>query len=306
MLVSLMIEGALGLNWPRWQKIVRAAEDFGFDGVYRSDHFMGRAGVREDALEAFTSLTWAADHTSRIELGTLVSPISFRDPRILAWQATAVNDLSHGRLRLGIGAGWQAQEHDAFGFELGSMDERFARMEEGLNVVLKLTRSNEPVSFESDRYPLAEAQLLPRWQGSESPAIIIGGNGPKRTMPLVAKYADEWNALKGGMTVFSERSAQLDELLQMEGRDPQSVRRSQMAGIIYAKDQAVLDADPDASRFAELLEKGEVVGTPNQVTEILAAKSEAGVDAVILQWLDFDDIDGLEHFAATVLPQIRN
>ncbi|MCA9834319.1 MAG: LLM class flavin-dependent oxidoreductase [Thermomicrobiales bacterium] len=305
MLVSLMIEGALGLNWPRWQNLVRAAEDFGFDGIYRSDHFMGRAGVREDALEAYTSLTWAADHTERIELGTLVSPVSFRDPRILAWQATAINDLAHGRLRIGIGTGWQVQEHDAFGFELGSMSERFDRMEDGLQTVLALTRSDEPVSNNSERYKLTDAQLLPRWPEKQSPDIIIGGNGPQRTMPLAAKYADEWNALKGGMQVFQDRSAQLTELLIAEGRDPKSVRRSQMCGIIFGKDQAALNADPEVDRFEEFLEKGEVVGTPNQVVEILQAKAEAGVEAVVLQWLEFDDIAGLELLASTVLPKVR-
>lgn len=305
MRISLMIEGALGIDWPRWQRLVMAADDFGFDGIVRSDHFMGRPDERQAALEAYTSLTWAADHTKRIELGTLVSPISFRDPRILAWQASAINDLAKGRLRVGIGTGWQEQEHNAFGFELGSMDERFARMEEGLKVVMSLTRSDAPVSLESERYPLHEAQLIPRWPEANSPAIVIGGNGAKRTMPLAAKYADEWNALKGGQQVFKERSALLDELLVAEGRDPASVRRSQMCGVVFGKDQATLNADPEADKFQEWLEKGEIIGTPNQVAEILHAKAEDGVQDVKLQWLDFDDIDGLELFANTVLPQVR-
>ncbi len=305
MRVSLMIEGALGLNWPRWQRLVRAAEDLGFDGLYRSDHFMGRPGERTDALEAWTSLTWAADHTTRIELGTLVSPVSFRDPRILAWQATAVNDLAAGRLRLGLGTGWQVQEHEAFGFELGTMDERFARLDDALQVVTALTRSDQPVSHDSHRYPLRDAQLLPRWPQKDSPAIIIGGNGPQRTLPLVAKYADEWNALKVGMDQFRERSALLDDLLNMAGRDPRSVRRSQMCGIVIAKDQAALEADPDAAQFDDWRAKGEVIGTPGEVTETLLAKADAGVEAVMLQWLDFDDIAGLELLASDVLPSIR-
>ncbi|MCO5215582.1 MAG: LLM class flavin-dependent oxidoreductase [Thermomicrobiales bacterium] len=305
MRISLMIEGALGIDWPRWQRLVRATEDFGFDGIVRSDHFMGRPGERQAALEAYTSLTWAADHTSRIELGTLVSPVSFRDPRILAWQASAINDLAKGRLRVGIGTGWQEQEHNAFGFELGSMDERFARMEAGLKVVVALTRSDSPVSLDSERYPLREAQLIPRWPEANSPAIVIGGNGAKRTMPLAAKYADEWNALKGGQQVFKERSALLDELLVAEGRDPASVRRSQMCGVVFGKDQATLDTDPEADMFEEWLAKGEIIGTPNQVAEILHAKAEDGVQEVKLQWMEFDDIDGLELFASTVLPQVR-
>ena len=305
MRVGIMIEGAMGLDWPRWQRIVRAAEDLGFDGLYRSDHFLGNNDTYDDALEAYISLAWAADHTDRIELGTLVSPVSFRDPRILAWQASAVNDLAKGRLRVGLGAGWQEREHNAFGFELGSMQERFDRLEAGIQVVKELTRSNQPVDLENDRYPLKGAQLKPRYQGEKSPAIVIGGNGPKRTLPLVAKYADEWNGLMISNEEYRKRNALLDELLDAEGRERSSVRRSQMVGTIFAKDQATLDADADRDRFDELRGRGAVIGTPNEVVDILGAKAEAGVESVMLQWLDLDDITGLEVIASEVLPQVR-
>ncbi len=304
MLVGIMIEGAFGLNWPRWQRLVQAVEDLGFDGLYRSDHFMGPDPM-QDALEANISLTWAADHTERIELGTLVSPVSFRDPRILAWQAAAINDLAKGRLRLGLGAGWQEKEHNAFGFELGSMTERFARLEESLQVVKALTRSDTPVTLEGERYPLKDAQLLPLHPGGDSPAIVIGGKGPKRTLPLVAKYADEWNALMMNNDDFRERNTLLDEMLDAEGRDRASVRRSIMVGSIIAADQATLDADPDAERFEELKGRGAVIGTPNEVVETLGKKAEAGIESVMLQWMDQDDIAGLELVAKHVLPQVR-
>ena len=306
MRVGIMIEGAMGLDWPRWQRIVRAAEDFGFDGLYRSDHFMANKPEQDDALEAYISLAWAADHTERIELGTLVSPVSFRDPRILAWQATAVNDLAKGRLRIGLGAGWQEIEHENFGFDLGSMDERFDRLEEGIQVVKKLSRSDKPVSNDGKRYPLKDAQLKPRFDSPDSPAIVIGGNGEKRTLPLVAKYADEWNGLMIGNDEYKRRNELLDELLDSEGRDRASVRRSQMVGTIFAKDQATLDADEDRDRFDELLGRGAVIGTPNEVIEILGGKAEIGIESVMLQWLDLDDIAGLELIAEKVLPQVRN
>lgn len=304
MRVSIMIEGAFGLNWPRWKRLVQATEELGFDGIYRSDHFLG-PDPQEDALEAYISLAWAADNTERIELGTLVSPISFRDPRILAWQATAVNDLAEGRLRLGLGAGWQEKEHNAFGFELGSMDERFARLEEACQVVRDLTRSDEPISLDGKRYSLNNARLMPRFQDDNSPAIVIGGKGPKRTLPLVAKYADEWNGLGMNNETFRERNALLDELLQKEGRDPKSVRRSLMTGSIIAKDQATLDADVDREKFDEMLGRGAVIGTPNEVVEILGKKQEAGIESIMLQWMDQDDIAGLELIAKEVLPQVQ-
>lgn len=307
MRVSIMIEGAWGLNWPRWKRLVQAVEEYGFDGIYRSDHFLdGTDGSNQDALEAYISLAWAADNTERIELGTLVSPISFRDPRILAWQATAVNDLSKGRLRLGLGAGWQELEHDAFGFELGSMDERFDRLEEACKVVQGLTRSNEPVTLDGERYPLKDAQLNPRFPDDNSPAIVIGGKGPKRTLPLVAKYADEWNGLGMDNDTFRERNALLDEMLKQEGRDPKSVRRSLMCGSIIARDQATLDADPDRDKFNDFRSRGAVVGTPAEVVDILGKKEEAGIESVMLQWMDQDDIAGLELVAREVLPHVQN
>lgn len=302
MRISLMIEGAFGLDWPRWQRLVRAAEELGFDGIYRSDHFMDNTDIQKDALEAYISLAWAAANTERIELGTLVSPVSFRDPRILAWQAVAVNELADGRLRLGLGTGWQDKEHKAFGFDLSSMDERFARLEEGLEVVTRLVRSDTPTSYDGAFYQLQNARFLPKRQ---SLAITIGGNGEKRTLPLVAKYADEWNGLVMSNEDWKRRNARLDELLDAEGRDRGSVRRTLMTGTIFARDQATLDADPDRDRFDEMRARGAVIGTPNEVVEILAAKAEAGIEGVQLQWLDFDDIAGLELLASDVLPQLR-
>lgn len=306
MRVSLMIEGAHGLNWPRWKRLVQAAEELGFDGIYRSDHFMDGTDSHKDALEAYISLAWAAINTSRIELGTLVSPVSFRDPRILAWQAVAVNELAEGRLRLGLGTGWQAKEHEAFGFDLGSMDERFTRLEEGLEVVTRLVRSQEPVSYGGDLYQLQNAQIVPQWPDTNTPAIIIGGNGEKRTLPLVARFADEWNGLTMSNADWKRRNDKLNDLLDAGGRDHASVRRSMMCGTIFGKDQATLNADPDRDRFGELRARGAVIGTPNEVVDILAAKAEAGIDGVQLQWLDFDDIAGLELIASDVLPQLRN
>ncbi len=129
--VAIMIEGQHGLNWERWQRLVRAVEDLGYAGLHRSDHFTNPEGPNLDALELWSSLTWLADHTQRIEFGPLVSPVSFRHPVITAWQASAVDSLAGGRLRLGIGAGWQEREHEAHGFELLDTDDRFARLRGG-------------------------------------------------------------------------------------------------------------------------------------------------------------------------------
>lgn len=302
--LSIMIEGQMDLNWPRWQRLARAAEDLGFYGLFRSDHFVGPTGPYEDALETWTSLAWLAGNTSRIAIGPLVSPISFRDPRILAWQAASVDALASGRLRLGLGAGWQEREHDAFGFDLLDTNERFKRLEEGIQVVRDLTRSSEPVSFEGEYYSLQDALLRPRSPRADGPPIVIGGNGPRRTLPLAAKYGDEWNASGLDNAGIAERMPILDELLEKEGRDPKSVKRTVMTRGLVAATQDELMKKATEDDLARIHERDAVVGTPNEVVDILGKKAEIGVQGVMLQWLDPDDISGLEVIAEKVMPQL--
>ena len=145
--IAIMIEGQNGLTWPRWQNIAAAVEDLGFAGLYRSDHFTNADAPDMDSLECWTSLTWLASHTRRIEFGPLVSPVSFRSPALTARIAAAVDDLSGGRLTLGLGAGWQDREHHLFGYDLLVMQSRFARFNEGLEVITRLLKSDQPVSL---------------------------------------------------------------------------------------------------------------------------------------------------------------
>jgi F420-dependent oxidoreductase-like protein len=303
--VSIMIEGQMGLSWPRWHRLVQAAEDLGFYGLYRSDHFANPGDAPyEDALETWTSLTWLAANTTRIAFGPLVSPISFRDPVIMAWQATAVDALAGGRLRLGLGAGWNEREHEAFGFELLSVADRFARFEEGIQVIRQLTRSPKPTSFDGTYYQLKDAMLSPRSPREDGPPIVIGGNGPKRTLPLVAKYADEWNASGLNNADFQDRTTTLDAMLEQEGRDPASVKRTVMTRGLIAATEEDLRSKASQDDIDRIKSRDAVVGTPNEIVEILGRKAEIGVQGVMLQWLNPDDISGLELLAAKVLPQL--
>lgn len=304
--VSVMIEGQQGLNWPRWQRLARAAEDLGFDGLYRSDHFADPEGPYQDALELWVSFAWLATNTNRIAFGPMVSPVSFRDPVITAWQASGVDALAGGRLRLGLGAGWNEREHEAFGYDLLPVPERFARFEEGLEVITRLVRQDGRVSFEGDYYRLADAQIAPRSPRQTGPPIVIGGNGPQRTLPLVARYADEWNSTSLTLDDYRERTRQLDELLAQQGRQPEDVKRTAMRGAAIARtDEEVArklgDRDKDA-----VLARGGIAGTAGEVVETLGQLAEVGIQGVMLQWLDMDDISGLEYIAAEVLPQVRN
>ncbi|HLZ60018.1 MAG TPA: TIGR03560 family F420-dependent LLM class oxidoreductase [Ktedonosporobacter sp.] len=277
--LSLQIEGQTGLTWPRWKNLVAESEELGFAGLFRSDHFTNPSPPNRESLEMIVSLAYLADHTQRIHFGPLVAPLSFRDPIMLARQAAALDDLSNGRMILGLGAGWQEREHQMFGYNLGDVPTRVKRLEEGLEVITRLLRSNEPVTFEGQFYQLREATLLPRPQRPGGPTILIGGNGAKRTLPLVARYADIWNAVFLPPNDFRERSALLDTLLAKEGRSPQSVKRTLFTNL-------------------SLTEK------PDVLLPQIQEHAEAGVEELVLWWHNFDDMQGLRRVAKEVLPHI--
>ncbi|MGD2077344.1 MAG: TIGR03560 family F420-dependent LLM class oxidoreductase [Chloroflexota bacterium] len=307
--VAIMIEGQDGLNWPRWKRLVRAVEALGFVGLYRSDHYTNADAPDKDSLELWVSLTWLADNTERIDFGPLVSPVSFRHPTMTARMASAVDDLSGGRLILGLGAGWQEREHEHYGWDLLPIPERFDRFEEGLEVVTSLLQKDEAVDFDGRYYRLREAVLLPRPARPGGPPILIGGNGPKRTLPLVARYADEWNAVLINAHKFAELNSRLDRLLLDQGRLPSSVSRSLMVGTVFGRNEgdiarrldevAVRRGRPYSA--AELRDNGIVVGDGDQIRSQLEAYAEAGVQRIMLQWLELDDLDGLEALAGALL-----
>ncbi len=304
--LAIMIEGQNGLNWTRWQRIVRAVEDLGFAGLFRSDHFTNGEPPEMDSLDLWLSLGWLADHTERIEFGPLVTPVSFRHPVHTARMAIQVDNLSNGRLRLGVGAGWNEREHNMFGFDLLDVRERFERYREGLEVITRLLGSDEPVNFQGERYRLRDAVLLPRPQRPNGPPVIVGGNGPKLTLPLAARYADEWNGVFLTPERYAELNDTLDLLLKQEGRPPADVRRSVMTNLTFGKDEAALRRKLNGRSIDDLRARGMLAGSPMQVVADLGRYSEVGVQQVMLQWLDLDDIDGLEALASTVLPQAQN
>ena len=301
--VAVMIEGKDGLTWPRWQAIARATEEAGFAGLFRSDHFSNPRGEWKDALELWSSLTWLAGHTTRIEFGPLVSPVSFRDPVITAWQAACVDDLSGGRLSLGLGAGWQEREHTAFGYDLLALKDRFSRFEEGLEVITRLLRSDEPVSFDGTFYRLQDALLMPRPQRRDLP-ITIGGKGPNRTLGLVAKYAAEWNTPGMPLDEFTSLNKRLNTKLKRAGRDPRSVRRSLMTTPVYGGDEAELRHKLGENNPDELRARGRLLGTAPQLADQLRALATAGLDRVMLRWENLDDADGLRQFGAALLREL--
>jgi F420-dependent oxidoreductase-like protein len=303
--VAIMIEGQNGLTWPRWQRIAMAVEQLGFAGLYRSDHYTNANPPDKESLELWVSLTWLASHTQRIQFGPLVTPMSFRHPTITARMAAAVDDLSGGRLVLGLGAGWQEREHTNYGWNLLDVDGRFARFQEALEVITRLLWSDSPVDYSGIYFKIKEGILLPRPSRPGGPPILIGGNGVRLTLPLAARYASEWNAVYLTADEFRKRNADLDEQLRLQGGDPAQVRRSMMTGCVIGRDRADVDRKVEVrtqgKRTArELRQHGVIAGAPAEIPEQLASLEQAGVQRVMLQWLDLDDLAGLELLAEAI------
>ena len=317
--LHIMIEGQMGLNWTRWQRIVTAVEALGFDGLFRSDHLKNPNPEFEDALELWTSLTYVAAQTRRITFGSLVTPITFRHPVWLAKMAASVDDLSRGRFIFGIGAGWNRHEHETFGLPFPGDAERFARLEEALQIIRIMMTATEPTSFQGKYYQLDKALMLPRPHRPGGPPILIGGNGAKYTLPMVAKYASEWNAVYMSAENYRMTRRKLNGFLASEGRSPGQMKYSIMTGLYFAKNQGALRKTLDKARQnhpetrtlddAELIkyvrQRGPLIGTPGQITDQLGQLIESGAQRVMVQWLDLDDLNGLEVLAQQVLPKVR-
>jgi F420-dependent oxidoreductase-like protein len=318
--ISLQIEGQMGLTWPRWKRLVAEIEALGFAGLYRSDHFTNPFPPDEDSLELIVALTYLAGQTQRVRFGPLVAPLSFRHPVHLVRQAAALDDLSGGRMILGVGAGWEEREHQLFGFDLLDIPTRFTRLQEGLEVITRLLHSSEPVTYEGRFFQLRGATLLPRPQRAFGPPILIGGNGRKRTLPLVARYADIWNGQMITPSEFQEHSARLDVLLAEVGRPLDSVRRTLFGWLHFGQTMEELDqvlswrheepelADKSLDEVIEVLRTpawwSRLVGTPEMLVEQIRAYADAGVEELILLWFDQDNIEALRGFAESVLPRV--
>jgi alkanesulfonate monooxygenase SsuD/methylene tetrahydromethanopterin reductase-like flavin-dependent oxidoreductase (luciferase family) len=315
MQLSIMLSCQTGMTWPLWMQLTTAIEELGFSGVYLSDHFPENAS---DSLEAITALTYLASHRKMLRFGTLVSPMSIRDPVMLARQARMIDDLSGGRMLLGIGTGYQQEEHDAFGYSLGDIPTQMTRLREGAHVIVQLMRGDQPVTYDGQYYHLKEAFIKSPLQ--KHTPLLIGGNGPKSTLPIVAKYADAWNCQSASVEVFKQRSALLDTLLPPAGRALADVKRTlfvpvlcwqnatAMANLVRGYRRYSFLADLSDAEIADYLKTNvaAIMGSPENVVDQLQAYAEAGADEIMMATLGVVQVDYLELLAKYVLPHFSN
>lgn len=301
--IGIMLEGQFGLNWERLEKIAKTVEASGYQCLFRSDHFS--IGRNDDSLELWMSMSWLAMNTERIEFGPLVTPVTFRHPSMNVRYAAAVDDLSNGRLVYGVGAGWHEDEHVQWGVPFYDFPTRYEMFEDQLEMTKLLLENNDTVSYEGKHFSLKDAILLPR--PKRRTPILIGGNGPKRTLPLVAKYAQEWNAVFIDRETYKERTDLLNGYLAEEGRKPEDVKRSLMTQVVYGKTDAEVKARAEANGddLDAMREGSQIVGTPQEIVDQLGAWVDAGVERFMLQWLDMDDTDGIAAMAQDVLPHFH-
>jgi F420-dependent oxidoreductase-like protein len=315
----VLVEAEADLTWDRWRCVMARVEELGYDSLWLSDHCLSLQVPDSQALETWVALTLVAAETTRLRFGPLVSPITFRHPSLLARMAASLDALSGGRLVLGVGAGWNEVEHRAFGLPFPPARVRMDMLEEGIEVILRLL-GDGPAHYAGRYYQLDGAD--PRPKSTQRPRIplLVGGMGKRRTLPLVARYADEWNLTTNSAELYGMLSARLAECCRAIGRDPATIRRSVAVGFLVGKDAADLRrrcaaiqrrvprlASLDVAAVADALRAiGWVVGTPEELLTVLRALSRAGVQQAMLQLNDLTDLEALDLVAREVLPALAS
>jgi alkanesulfonate monooxygenase SsuD/methylene tetrahydromethanopterin reductase-like flavin-dependent oxidoreductase (luciferase family) len=305
----------LGLNvwshattWPDILQVARQAEYLGYDDLFTADHLLATVGdPHQPILEGWTLLSALAASTNRLRIGPLVLANTFRHPALVAKMAVTLDQVSNGRAVLGLGAGWFAQEHDENGIAFGSTaGERLTWLAESAEIIRRLL-DGAAVTFESTRYRLTGARQSPSSIQSRLP-ILIGGTGPERTLPIVARWADEWNAI-GDAGTLAERSRLLDELCLRIGREPSSIDRSVTVKAV------VRDRYEDArARWIEQCQRNgmqedtskPLLGPPEHIAEQLDAYISTGFETVIIDLPAPYDLETITRFIEEIRPLLSN
>jgi F420-dependent oxidoreductase-like protein len=305
----VFVEPQQGATYGDQLAVARTAEAAGYSAFFRSDHYLAMAG---DGLpgptDSWVTLGGIARETSTIRLGTMVTSATFRHPGVLAISVAQVDEMSGGRVELGLGAGWFEAEHDAYAIPFPPLGERFDRLGEQLDILTGLWGApiGETFDYSGTHYSIKNSPALPKPAQTPYPPIIIGGGGPKRTPALTAKYASEFNIPFVDVETLKTQYGRVAAAVAEAGRAPDSLTYSAAFVVCAGRDDAEV-----ANRAAtigrdidELRSNSPLVGTPGEIADKLDAYAEAGVQRVYLQVLDQSDLDHVEFFAADVIPQL--
>jgi alkanesulfonate monooxygenase SsuD/methylene tetrahydromethanopterin reductase-like flavin-dependent oxidoreductase (luciferase family) len=285
----------------------RLAEACGFDSLWLYDHLYSPAQPDHPSLEGWTLATYLLSCTERLRVGHLVLCNNFRHPALLAGMASTLDVLSGGRLELGIGSGSVAEEHDQAGLPWGSAAERSERLAESLEIITRMFEGT-PTTFSGRHYQVHDLPNLPAPLQQPRPPIHVGGIGPTRTLPLVARYADVWNIPTYGLERWEDSARLLEAACEAVGRPPDSVGRSLEAVLVLAPDESTLEAEraTAARRYGGSgwgLDAGGFVGTPAMVCDRIAVLADKGIDTFVFFTHDRASRATLELFAERVMPE---
>lgn len=306
----VFVEPQQGATYSDQLRVAQAAEELGFSAFFRSDHYlaMGGADGLPGPTDAWVTLGAIARETTAIRLGTLVTSATFRHPGPLAVTVAQVDEMSSGRVDFGLGAGWFSEEHEAYAIPFPSLGERFDRLEEQLEILTGLwtTPTGDTYSYAGKHYTVTDSPALPKPVQEPHPPIVIGGLGVKRThAALAARFATEFNLPFQPVDVITDQYARVAHAVEAAGRPADSMTYSAAFALCIG------DTDADIARRAanigreveEITENSPLAGTPDAVAEKLSIYVDAGVQRVYVQLLDIRDLDHLEFFASTVIPQ---
>lgn len=301
MRLCLMIEGQEGVTWDDWMALAAAAEDSGLEGLFRSDHYLSIGSEGRSSLDAWTTLAGLAVRTERIQLGTMVSPATFRHPAVLAKSVVTVDHISNGRAELGIGAGWYEDEHRAYGFPFADTKTRMAVLEEQIEIVAKSWREG-PFDLRGEHYTIEDLDALPKPVSKPRPNLIVGGSGGPRSIELCARWADEYNTVSPTLDEIKSRRKLLERAWESAGRDPGDLVFSAMTGCIVGSDsdevraraRSLMDLGGESGSEDDWLERArraQVIGTVDEAVDRIGGLSEAGLDRIMLQHLMHTDVE---------------
>ncbi|HET7246165.1 MAG TPA: LLM class F420-dependent oxidoreductase [Streptosporangiaceae bacterium] len=309
MQLRIFTEPQQGAAYATLLSVARATEELGFDAFFRSDHYLTMAGSGlPGPTDAWITLAGLARETTRIRLGTLMSPVTFRLPGPLAIAVAQVDQMSGGRAELGLGTGWFDAEHTAYGIPFPPLAERFGRLEEQLRIITGLWETAEggEFSFDGTYYSLSSSPALPRPVQRPRPPVLIGGAGQRQTPRLAAAFADEYNIPFASIPDSTAAFGRVRQACQEAGRDPGSLVYSAAQTVCCGRDEAELArrAEATGQPLAGLRQSG-LAGSPAEIVDKLGQFAAAGATRAYLQVLDLHDLDHLELLAAEVMPQVR-
>jgi len=310
MQLRVFTEPQQGADYGRLLAVARAAEELGFDAFFRSDHYLriGAGSGLPGPTDSWVTLAALARETSRIRLGTLMSAATFRYPGPLAISVAQVDEMSAGRVELGLGTGWFDAEHTAYGIPFPSVGERFDRLEEQLAIITGLweTPVGKTFSFDGSYYALTDSPGLPKPVQRPRPPILVGGNGPRRTPQLAARFADEFNVAFVSPEQTGAAFGRVRDACVAIGRDPASLVYSAALTVCCGRTGAEVARRAAAiGREVAELEVDGLAGSPAQIVDKLGVFAALGASRMYLQVLDLHDLDHLELIAAEVMPQVR-